>query len=481
MPVLILTLSLVLGSGCSSIRRFHREGDVAGDNKKIRVSTAASVVLRATVVATAKAPVKSTRTGARMFGERAFSLVHGVLPQSPRGLRESGNGSAPGSEAFEAHLDRKGLPARSAGSVQFLVDGPSFFPAFHDAIDSAKESIDVQFYIVSHDAVAEQVAAQLKRKSSETPVRLLYDAIGSEVSSETKPPIAPSQRFKSVRELMAFMAESPQVKIRATSNPYFVSDHTKLALFDNSTAFIGGMNIAAEYRYTWHDMMERIEGPIVQQMRRVFDDHWKDEDWHRHWGLRGWFTRNQTESIGASTDAPPGRYPPLRMLLTDVSSRKKEVLRATVEAIRCAQKRIWIETPYFSSDEITAEVKRAVQRGVDVRVVIPGNVDAKFMKKVNAEELADLLGTHAKVYEYPGMTHLKATICDGWATVGSANYDPLSMRINRELNVATSDPATVQRLANEVFERDFRVSKQLTVEAARSRGGMLAEVLGDQL
>ena len=111
----------------------------------------------------------------------------------------------------------------------------------------------------------------------------------------------------------------------------------------------------------------------------------------------------------------------------------------------------------------------------------PSRLTLPFSRRQNATELRDLLKTNAKVYEYPGVTHLKVTVCDGWATFGSANYDTLSMRINRELNLATSDPATVEALVRQVFEPDFRASKRLTFEEARGRGGVLTEVLGDQL
>jgi cardiolipin synthase len=103
------------------------------------------------------------------------------------------------------------------------------------------------------------------------------------------------------------------------------------------------------------------------------------------------------------------------------------------------------------------------------------------MRKVNLTELRGLIKSGARVLEYPGMTHLKATICDGWATFGSANYDALSMRINRELNVATSDEATIQDLIRKVFAPDFKVSTPLGLEALQTRGGPVTELLGDQM
>jgi cardiolipin synthase A/B len=456
--------------------------NAAVDHRSIPVASAAKILARATVVPTAKAPVESTLTGVRMCWERTRILLHEpVLTAFISMPDEVSPLPVPGDEAFESLLDGAGLPKRSAGRVKFLVDGPPFFRELHRAIEGARRSIDFQFYIFDNDQVGVAVARQLKQKSTEVPVRVLFDAIGSDIASKMNPPLAPSPEFKSVAAMMSDLSQNSEVKVRATSNPYLVSDHSKLVVVDDRTAFIGGMNVAAEYRLRWHDMMERIEGPVVQQLSRIFDEHWSAEDWRRHWGLGALMRGRSSPDRVAPNSAELKGHAALRILVTDLLPGRRDVLKATLAAIRCARERVWIETPYFAVDEITAELERAVERGVDVRVIIPGKVDAKFMRKVNLVELRNLLTSGAKVYEYPGMTHLKATICDGWATFGSANYDTLSMRINRELNVATADPATVEDLIDKVFKPDLRVSSRLTIEAARARGGPLTEILGDQL
>jgi cardiolipin synthase len=481
MALLLLMPLLLPAAGCRSMRKIHRFGNTTEKAEKMSVATGTRLVLHSTAVATAKAPLTSTWTGAQMLLERSHILLPATL--AARALDGKSHGPAtprPGDESFEQYLDRKGLAKRSSGRVKFLVDGPPFFTAFRRAIDEAAEKVDVQFYIFDNDSVAVEVADHLKRKSAEVPVRVIYDPLGSEFASKVKPPVGAASRYKSVKELLADMTSDSRVKARATSDPWFVSDHTKLAVFDDTTAFIGGMNIGAEYRHTWHDMMVRVEGPIVDTLSGIFEDHWREEDWKHQWGLRGLWRKDAREHP-ADASAPGPNDVPLRVLLTDSAPARRGVLQATLAAIRCARERVWIETPYISVDDITEELRDAVKRGVDVRIIVPEAADSKVMTKVNASELRDLLKTNAKVYEYPGVTHLKATVCDGWATFGSANYDSLSMRINRELNLATSDPATVQALVGQVFIPDFRVSKRLTYEEAQSRGGILTEVLGDQL
>ena len=92
-----------------------------------------------------------------------------------------------------------------------------------------------------------------------------------------------------------------------------------------------------------------------------------------------------------------------------------------------------------------------------------------------------LIRAGAKVFQYPKMTHLKAMICDDWACVGSANFDTLSMRINRELNLAFSHQASVEGLYKTVFQPDFSRSRRVGLAETESMAGGIAETIADQL
>jgi len=105
---------------------------------------------------------------------------------------------------------------------------------------------------------------------------------------------------------------------------------------------------------------------------------------------------------------------------------------------------------------------KARSRGVDVRVVLPCFNDFKAGGRGNVVIANYLMAHGVRVYFYPAMTHVKALLIDGWACVGSANLNHLSLRVNHEQNIATSDPTFVNRLKQELFEEDFARSYELS-------------------
>ena len=136
--------------------------------------------------------------------------------------------------------------------------------------------------------------------------------------------------------------------------------------------------------------------------------------------------------------------------------------------MRAARQRIWVQHAYVADDAVVSELIRARRRGVDVRVILPSRGDSGFMDGANLVAANAFVRNGIRVYAYPGMTHVKAALYDGWACVGSANFDKLSLRVNQETNVATSDPRFVGRLERELFERDFARSAE--VKEPRSLG-----------
>ena len=158
-----------------------------------------------------------------------------------------------------------------------------------------------------------------------------------------------------------------------------------------------------------------------------------------------------------------------------------DIYHAQLEAINRAKSYIYIENAYFDDNTILRALIQARRRGVDVRVIFPAENDSGIMQTSDEVTGNELIENGARVYVYPGMTHVKAAIYDGWACLGSANFNKMSLRVGQELDVAFSDPATVDRLKQDLFETDFRRSRELTQPMPLNWFDSFVKALADQL
>jgi cardiolipin synthase len=435
-------------------------------------SNLAMVAVRATVLAAVRQPVTTTRLGLAVLWHRPREIISA---NSPVGLPvQSVAAEAPGTPEFEALLDRMRFPAAEAGKLTWLVDGPVFFPELDRQIAAARQSINLQVYIFDNDDIGVRYADVLKRRSREVSVHVLFDDLGSTLAHASAPVTLGPRGFAPPPNMSAYLRKDSKTRARRTLNPWLVCDHTKLLVFDHKTAILGGMNIGREYYSEWHDMMVRIEGPVVRSLSREFSRAWRKAGPLGDFALLrkpAVFRRHLSVADGI----------PLRILRTDPAEGRYEILDASLLAIRGARQRVWIENPYFAHDDLARAVAAAARRGVDVRVIIPKCGNPTLMDAGNLSTARDLIRAGAKIYMYPKMTHLKVMICDDWACVGSANADTLSMRINRELNLAFPDRATVQKLENTIFLPDFRQSRRVHPQETEGIGNSIAETLVDQL
>jgi cardiolipin synthase len=149
----------------------------------------------------------------------------------------------------------------------------------------------------------------------------------------------------------------------------------------------------------------------------------------------------------------------MRVLRT--STGEWQIYHAQVAAIRSAKRYIYIENAYFDDNSMLRELVAARQRGVDVRVILPEDNDIGIMQTGNMVTANEMIRHGIRVFLYPGMTHVKAANYDGWACVGSANMEKMSLRISQEMDVAFSDVNAVDRLNQELFEPDFTRAREL--------------------
>ena len=374
--------------------------------------------------------------------------------------------------AWEVELDRLTGRETSKGTITYLVDGEEFFTRFIDALISATESIHLRTYIFDNDDFAEKIAELLKRRSNEgVDVRMLFDGLGTIISTIEQQETLPED-WKEPVSVHRLLESKSQIDVRQATNPWLTGDHVKTTVIDHRIAFTGGMNIAREYRYDWHDLMMEVQGPVVDVLREEFHNAWA---YAGFFGDFGYFLQrikpgpNEADEIGF----------PIRVLFTRTDDA--EIFRAQRQAIRNALRYIYVENAYFTDDVMLYELVRARRRGVDVRVIMPLVTDRGPITRNNALAANAMLQHGIRVYVYPGMSHVKAAVFDGWACLGSANWDRWSLSINKELNLATSYPAAVDGLLERVFEPDFARSVELTEPFPERWTDYLLEFMGDYL
>ncbi len=372
---------------------------------------------------------------------------------------------------FEATLDRVTGTRQDRGRIRFLVDGGAYFNRLLESIRTAESSIDIRTYIFDNDDFAVEVADLLKQRAGEIRVRVMVDSIGNLLATQADSESLPVAHVHPL-SMRLYLKKALNLKVRHTTNPWFTGDHTKTTIIDNETAFVGGMNIGREYRYDWHDLMMEVSGPVVDQLQFESDKAWARA------GLFGDFANALRFLQGKKERADRDGYP-VRILQT--KNFDAQIHRAQIAAIRNARRYILIENAYFSDDRIVYELAKARRRGVDVRIIIPSAGNHGPLNASNKVTINTLLAHGIRVYEYPGMSHVKAAIYDGWACVGSANFDKLSLEVNKELNLATSDPDTVKALLEQVFIPDLLVSREITSPSRLSLVTRLAEIAVDEL
>ncbi|HVJ47435.1 MAG TPA: phosphatidylserine/phosphatidylglycerophosphate/cardiolipin synthase family protein [Luteolibacter sp.] len=431
-------------------------------------------LFRSTAISTIRQPVTTATLGFSVLWHRPRELVSANLNVPLKLAPNPPPEERPGTAAFEQLLDRSNIPKAESGSIKWLVDGKRFFSDFDREMAAAKKSIDLQVYIYDNDDIAVRYADRLKAKSHQTSVRVMFDDMGSSFA-QTSPPETPAPNgFFPPADMISYLEGGSNVRVRRTLNPWLVADHSKLILIDRRVAYIGGMNIGREYYNEWHDLMLRIEGPVVASFQRDFNRTWRKAGPSGDFGL--------LRAPAFIRHVPPvADGVPLRILRTDPAEGRYEILKATLMAINAASKRIWIENPYVAHDDITLALEEAARRGVDVRMILPARGDSTIMDVGNIAVARRLIQAGGKVFNYPMMTHMKVMICDDWACVGSANLDTLSMRINRELNISFRDPGQLKALIDSVFTPDFRRSRKRPLEETESPIAPIAEAIADQL
>lgn len=380
---------------------------------------------------------------------------------------------------FDKLLDAKLGNNVFKGTFDLLIDGDEYFLELIKEIEKARDSIKFRLYIFDNDDYGTMIAKLLKEANQGRNVKtkILIDSFANITKSIELPDLPFRNDFEQPKSIKLFLKKESTIETKTSPNTWITFDHVKTLIFDDRVAFTGGMNIGQEYRYSWHDLMVKLQGSIVRSISKEFDDNWAKNDLFGDLALLWQKIINKSDNHIKNEAIPDGSID-FRLLYTKTWHR--DIYHAQILAIQNSRNYIYIENPYLADRRIINELIKARARGVDVRIILPKYNNVYLMAKNNNYLINIFLKSGIRVFLYPGMTHVKASIYDGWAMLGSANFDMLSYDINREFNIAFSDKKAVYTLKTRLFDKDFKISEEITSLEQVNSGDELFSIIANR-
>jgi cardiolipin synthase len=323
----------------------------------------------------------------------------------------------------------------------------------------------LETYILKDDATGHELAERLGEAAARgVKVRVLADAFGSWMTSR------------------GFWRRLQEMGIEARLfHPlwvhlwdHFIRDHRKIIVIDGRVCFTGGMNVGNEYGSSrhakgglWRDTHARIEGPTAWEMALVFKEGWMRAGGEL-FSVSAFETNDEDGAKTLLLHSRPGRG----------YAETASVFAAIVGASR---ERLWVTNSYFAPRRNAIIVLgRAAQRGVDVRLLLPGISDVPLVRHAGHGCFAELLASGVRIFEYqPAILHAKTLVADDYVTVvGSTNLDFRSFHFNAECNVLIFDHETGHSMSR-AFQSDIGQSAEIRLDTWSQR--TIAHRLGDAL
>ena len=361
-----------------------------------------------------------------------------------------------GDPQFERALGQLlGPPILEGNLVAPLRNGAEIFPAMLAAIARAERSITFETFIYWEGDIAQEFAVALAaRARCGVEVHVLMDGVGCNCVNGP-----------ALREMAAAGVE---LEIYHISNFARVNNrtHRKLLVIDGAVGFTGGVGIADQWDGNasspdeWRDSHYRVEGPVVAQMQAAFLDNWMKT---RAVVLHG------DDYFPELKPAGPHRC---QMFKSSPMEGSESARLMYLLSIAAAERSIKVGNAYFIPDDLTTQTLfEAVERGVAVEVLLPGQqIDSAVVRGASRHRWGGLLARGVRIFEFePTMYHCKTMIIDGlWTSVGSANFDNRSFRLNDEANLNISDREFAEG-ETRAFDRDVEKSREITYEEWQRR------------
>jgi cardiolipin synthase A/B len=345
-------------------------------------------------------------------------------------------------------------------SVTTLLNGEQMFPAMLEAIQSAKKTINIETYVYSAGDVGKKFADALEERArAGVQVRVMVDGVGAAGATKyAKQLKRAGAQVVQYHPLHWWALTAAQHRNNRT--------HRKLLIVDGQLGFIGGAGVADEWlgnadsKKHWRDTHYKVRGPIVAQLQSAFVDNWMET------------TGEVLEGDDHFPQLADAGEHPAQVFKSSPDGGSESMALLYLLSIAAAEKNIRLASAYFVPDALSIRaLADAAKRGVKVQIIVPGkNIDVKIVRPASRARWGELLRAGVEIYEYqPTMYHVKQMIVDDlWTSIGSANLDNLSFRLNDEANLNVMD-AAFAREQIQIFEDDLGKSKQITYEQWKTR------------
>ncbi|HEY4512591.1 MAG TPA: phosphatidylserine/phosphatidylglycerophosphate/cardiolipin synthase family protein [Candidatus Paceibacterota bacterium] len=328
---------------------------------------------------------------------------------------------------------------------KFYKNSEEGWQAMLDAIERAKESIDLEQFIFFYDSIGIKFLNALKAKTAEgIKVRIFCDAVGS--SSLSSVTIEKELKDAGIK-IKFFNSIVPWHPNNETL--WYFRDHRKLMIIDRAIGFTGGLCLGEEMR-GWRESYVKISGPVVFEMLESFEIMWN----RTYREVKYYLKKKRIDPVGS-----------FRYLTNSPLPAKRHMYRELIKAIRSAKHYIYLTTPYFLPDSrLLRNLKLAAERGVLVRLIVPFTTNHLVVDIGMGTFFEDVLKAGIKISRYTAsMIHSKTAVIDGnWSTIGSLNLDNLSLRYNFEGNIVSTDKEFSFELEKQ-FLNDLKLSTELTL------------------
>lgn len=320
------------------------------------------------------------------------------------------------------------IPFTRGNRVELLQDGKATYGAMLDAIASADSYVLVQFYIVQDGTVARRLhKALIEKARSGVRVHFLYDEIGCWK--------LPAEYLNSMRD--ASIEVSGFRTTRGHRNRFQINfrNHRKLLVVDGRIGFIGGHNLADEY-LTYRDTHLRIDGPAAQHIQFSIL-----KDWY-------WATR-QIPEISKTIQTAEKDDQKVAIVNTGPADARANCSALFATIVHVAQRRLWMTSPYFVPDDVMVRALQAAAiRGVDVRILLPGKADHRFVELASFTYYCEMMDCGVRLFRYQDrFLHQKVFLVDDrLAGVGTVNLDNRALYLNFEATALVADERFAKRV-----------------------------------